>query len=479
MKAPSRDPLRRTTGKAWRQRLSFRVGIAVALLVLGVTAVQTIAFRLVLARYSLDVRQHVIEEGVALARLVARAEVDPETLQRELGPISNFAISLYDRDGRRIAMSRADVETRATLDEAARAGAAAADGAPYYLTELLPGSRTEVVATVGGVGPAAYVGIVEQTTVTTFVEGRTTMLVLITLAALLMALAVTWLLARRLRQSVKATERVVHRMAAGDLSVRLAEAGDDEVGDLVRDFNAMADQLAANVARLEGEETRQKQLFAAFTHEINTPLTAVLGYLESLQMPEVDADEATRKRYVEIAFDQARQLDALADDLTTLSRLDYDGIVLDRTPLDLARIAESEASALRPRAKERDVSIQVVGGPVVAEVDRARLGQVLRNVLDNAMRHASPGSEVRVGVEDGDPKVITITDQGPGIAEEHLAHLGAPLYRPDGARDRSSGGRGLGLAIAKGLVKAHGGELTITSRVGEGTTVRITLGSEA
>jgi signal transduction histidine kinase len=265
-------------------------------------------------------------------------------------------------------------------------------------------------------------------------------------------------------------------MASGDLDARLPGDEDDELGALARDFNVMADRVQALVVSLRAEEARQKTLFATFTHEIGTPLTSVLGYLEALAMPEVDADEATRRRYVAVAYERARQLDALADDLTTLSRLDWDGLPLDRTAEDLGALARREVEALAPEAAARPLTVRVEEGAAVADVDPVRLGQVIRNLLTNAIRHATPGTDVVLAARVvGDEARLTVTDRGEGIAPEHLARLGEPLYRPDASRDRATGGRGLGLAISRGIVRAHGGTLEIRSTVGRGTTVEIRI----
>ena len=460
--------------RSFRHRLSFRIGIAVVLLVLTVTVVQMLTFRMVLMHYSMELRQRAIAEGIGLARIVAQHGTSDEALAQELGAVPDYSVAMYDAEGVLVRASNPDLDAPVALDAAAREGAARAAGAPFFLTPLHPGSPTDVIASVEGADGIRYVGVFDRASVSRFAEGRIVVLIGIGIGTSLLGVLVTWLIARRLRRRIQTTERVVRRMAAGDLSVRLVAEGDDEVGDLERDFNRMADQLAAHVARLEGEESRQKQLFAAFTHEINTPLTSVLGYLESLQMPEIDQDPATRARYVAIAFDQAQQLDALADDLTTLSKLSYDGVKLERSEIDLLELATREANAMRPKASTRGLSIAIEGTSLSVEVDRARLGQVLRNVLDNAIRHAREGSEIRVEV-DASSKSICVRDQGEGIAAEHLERLGSPLYRPDGSRDRASGGRGLGLAIAKGLMRAHGGALRIESRLGLGTDVTITL----
>lgn len=460
-----------------RGRLSVRIGIAILGLVCFVTVVQGIALGLVFLDQMGSVREGLGNEGVALARLALERGVDREALVREVGPLAHLQVAVYDADGTQIAASRAGEHVRTRLDASIQRRASALAGRPLYLTPLRPGAPTDFVVLLDEGGQARFLSFYEDSAPRAFPSARSRVLVGAFVVAVLIALAISWVIARRVRIAIQTTERAVRRMASGDLSARLEETSDDELGQLVRDFNEMAEKLAGHVARLEGEEARRKGLFAAFTHEINTPLTAVLGYLESLGMPEVDADPETRHRYVAVAFDQAQKLDALADDLTTLSRLDYDGIALERAPVDLRAIVQGEIDALAPRAAERRITLRIEGDEVVRDVDRARLGQVVRNLLDNAIRYGALGSEVRVRVAlEGESACIDVVDQGEGIPAEHLPLLGTPLHRVDPSRARTgAGGRGLGLAIARGLCKAHGGTLDITSTEGVGTTVRVRL----
>lgn len=459
-------------------RLSVRIGLAILGLVSFVTIVQGATLALVFLDQMVVVRERLANEGLALARLAVIGDaVDDGSLRRELGPLDHLRVGLYDTDGARVAASHDDPAVRARLDDDLMARARSRRGGALYVTPLRPGAPTDFVIAVEGARGTRYLTFYEDSALRQFPSTRGRILLFASLVAVALALAITWLIARRVRLAIQTTERTVRRMAAGDLSARLEDLGDDELGQLGRDFNAMAAQLARHVARLEAEEASRKALFAAFTHEINTPLTAVLGYLESLRMPEVDADAETRRRYVSVAFDQAQKLDALADDLTTLSKLDYDGIALEREPIDVRRVVQSEMDALAPRASQRAVMLRIEGDEAVADVDRARLAQVVRNLIDNAVRHGAAGSEVlvRIGLVGADV-VIDVVDRGEGIAPEHLERLGTPLYRVDASRARDgAGGRGLGLAIARGLARAHGGTLVIASTPNVGTTVSVRI----
>ena len=452
-----------------------RIGVAILGLVCFVTLAQGIVLGLVFVEQSQAIRETLADEGAALAQLAVARAVGPEELT-ELGPLEHLRVGLYDGGGERLATSHPDPRIRERLDDSLRERARAMAGRPYYVTPLEPGQPTDFIVSVESEGRTRFLSFYEDSAPRAFPTARSRILVGALVVAVLVALLISWVIARRVRIAIQTTEHTVRRMAAGDLSARLEEPGDDELGQLVRDFNEMAEKLALHVARLEKEEERRRALFAAFTHEINTPLTAVLGYLESLGIPQVEEDPETRRRYVAVAFDQAQKLEALADDLTTLSRLDYDGIVLEREPADLRKIAHDEIAAISPRAEERQVTLRVEGDAVVCEIDRARVGQVVRNLLANAVRHAALGTQVCVRIaRAGDLATVEVIDHGEGIPAEHLPLLGTPLYRVDASRARTGGGRGLGLAIAIGLVKAHGGTLEIESTREVGTTVRVTF----
>jgi len=424
--------------------------------------------------------------GLALARLAVMpgsSEERPGARLESLAELEGFAIVLYDADGHIVRTSRDDVQVEPTLSETQRRDALARDGAALIL-RAAPEDPTAAIAAIDPASGASFVGIFEQNTVQQVARGR----ILVSLASaagvVIFSLLLTAWLARRARASLREIEGVVHRMADGDLSVRLPVRSDDEVGRVVSDFNRMADALAtrleelrrAEAARRETEAQRSR-LFAAFTHEISTPLTSVLGYLESLRMSEIDGDPETRHRYVEVAYAQARALDALAEDLATLSRLDFEGLGLERALTDLGALCRTELGALEGRAKERGIRLELTTeGTLTAELDPQRIGQVLRIAADNALRYAPDRSTIRVAVRgDTDAVTLVVSDEGPGVGPEHLAKLGEPLYRADASRTRGTGGRGLGLSIARGIARAHGGELRFDSEPGRGLTLTLSI----
>jgi two-component system OmpR family sensor kinase len=237
----------------------------------------------------------------------------------------------------------------------------------------------------------------------------------------------------------------------------------------------MAARLEGTIEELRRAEARRTRMFAAITHELATPLTSVLGYLESLGMPEVDADVAVRRSYVAVALAQAGAMGALVEDLSTLSRIDFHELDLAPTRFDLASLVRAEVAPFESRGAARGVMLSAdLPQELEAEFDPGRVGQVLRNLLDNAMRHARGLVRVSLSLDD-DLLVLVVNDDGPGMPAEQVGLLGEPLLRLDHSRSRRTGGRGLGLSIAAGIVRAHGGSLTFESTPGHGLEARVTL----
>ena len=209
------------------------------------------------------------------------------------------------------------------------------------------------------------------------------------------------------------------------------------------------------------------------SHELRTPLAAITGYVETLS--EGSVDENTRKRFLSIVQREAQRMQSLVEDLMTLSHVEAEKHDRPSHEIDLGRLAArvvGEVSSLQ--GKER---VEVAGSEPGAIIlgDATQLEQVLRNLIDNALKYADPDQPVRVSVSrNGGRRIkLAVIDRGPGIAPEHLPHLTRRFYRTDPGRSRASGGTGLGLAIVKHIVERHSGELDIASTLGEGTTITL------
>lgn len=278
------------------------------------------------------------------------------------------------------------------------------------------------------------------------------------------------------RQLAK-VDRVLRVMASGDLSARLSLPVDADTAGAVLSFNRMAEQVEQTVEKLRRSDEIRRQLLADVTHELNTPLTSVLGYLETLTMPDLPLSDEKRRALVGVAYEEAVNLRALIDDLTTLSRLDAEGLPMDREPLRLAPVVERVARRLGHLAEERGVPVRTeLDDTVEVRGDAQRLDQVVRNLVENALRHTNPPGDVTVVLRrDGEQAILEVRDRGAGMRPEDLTRLGQRFLRLDRSRARHTGGRGLGLAITMGLVEAHGGRVAFESTLGVGTVVRVWL----
>lgn len=258
-------------------------------------------------------------------------------------------------------------------------------------------------------------------------------------------------------------------VADGDLTVRTGIERKDEVGTLARDVDAMVDRLRELQSRRDDDEAARSHLLAAISHDLRTPLATLRAAVEALQ----DGVASDEPRYLTSMANDVELLTGMVDDLFLIARLDAGKMQLECLPVDLAELADSAAESMAPLAQQREVRVEVDGdAPLRTNADARGVTRVLRNLIDNAVRHAPGGSTVRVELLDGSPQVVRVLDEGAGFSKEFLASAFEAFSRADTARTRDAGA-GLGLAIAKGLVEAQGG--TIWAEPGPGGAVAFTL----
>ena len=287
------------------------------------------------------------------------------------------------------------------------------------------------------------------------------------LIAGLAAVAVTLALSSRILRPVERLTEAAQRMEKGDLTVRVPVTSEDEIGQLAHAFNSMAGSLAQ-------QEQLRRNMVTDVAHELRTPLTNLRGYLEAARDDLVPADAAL----VDNLYEETMLLSRLVADLQELAQAEAGQLTLLRQPTSLAGIVEQAVAILRPQANAKGLAL-TVGLPAnlpLVDVDPERVGQVLRNLLNNAVAHTSEGGEITVTARAADAEVaVSVHDTGTGIAPEHLPYVFDRFYRADKSRARQTGGAGLGLAIAKQLVVAHGGSISVESAPGQGTTFTFTV----
>ncbi len=238
---------------------------------------------------------------------------------------------------------------------------------------------------------------------------------------------------------------------------------------------AAAVGILRDVTALERNEAMRRRFVADVSHELRTPVSSIAAAAETLAETEPDDPEAPR--LVDLVRRQARRMRDLIDDLTDLSLIENGSVVLVRETVDLRDLAAETAEELGATARSRDVAIRVESeNGIAVEGDRRRLGQILRNLLDNAVKFSPPGGTVRIAVSetDGRPSIV-VEDEGPGIPAAEQDRIFQRFYQVDRSRSKVRPGTGLGLAIVKHLVQLHGAEVTVTSEPGSGSAFRVTF----
>ncbi|NKY38033.1 HAMP domain-containing histidine kinase [Cellulomonas septica] len=283
------------------------------------------------------------------------------------------------------------------------------------------------------------------------------------------AAAVSLVLTRRIGGSLAAVSTAATSLGAGHYDVRVPSPGlGTEFDDLSESFNRLAD-------RLEEAQRLRGRLLADLAHEVRTPVATIKGYLEAVEDGVQPLDATT----IAVLHEQADRLTRLAADLAAVTHAEAGDVVLEAEPTPPRDLVDAAVNAAQERAAARGVTLTGAATPGLPAVlaDRHRMSQVMDNLVTNALRHTPSGGEIVIRAErEGDGVRVVVTDTGEGIPPEHLTHVFDRFYRVGTARDRASGGSGIGLAISKALVEAHGGSIRAASAgPGRGATFTVRL----
>ena len=293
-------------------------------------------------------------------------------------------------------------------------------------------------------------------------------LIIAGLAAMAAGLVFVTFFTRQALSPVRGLTSAARMLGSGDLTYRVPESRNDEIGELASTFNEMATDL-------ESAELNRKRMTADIAHELRTPLTNIQGYLEAILDGVVEPDRET----INSLHSQTVHLARLIDDLRLLSVAEAGALHLETMPDSLGAVLIETVGSFEPRAAELGISLDVLVADDLppVELDRTRMRQILANLIENAMQHTPAGGSVQVMAEYDSPDcvVFRVSDTGTGIPASELDRIFDQFYRVDPSRNRATGGAGLGLTIVKRLVEAHGGKLSVTSTPGEGTSFRVEL----
>jgi signal transduction histidine kinase len=298
-----------------------------------------------------------------------------------------------------------------------------------------------------------------------------TLAIILLLFASGIAMILGYFLSTTVTERILSLKEAAERIAAGNLETRVPVTGRDELSALAISFNQMAGQLQAADQKQKELETLRRDLVAWASHDLQTPLTSMRAILEALADGVVDDPEMV-KRYLATAQRDVLSLSALIDDLFQMSQLDTGGFPLNRVLSSLSDLVSDTLESFSELAYRESVKLD---GHVESNVDPVlmdtqAIGRVLNNLVGNALRHTRSGGSIDVRVQrTGRGVEVSVRDTGEGIRAEDLPHIFERFYRGEKSRNRGTGGAGLGLAIAQGIVRAHGGEIGVESEPGKGT----------
>jgi len=270
---------------------------------------------------------------------------------------------------------------------------------------------------------------------------------------------------------LEAVELTAEEIAAGDLSARMPEsAPGSEVGRLVASLNTMLSRIEESFAARAESENKLRRFVADASHELRTPITAIRGFSELHRQGAVKGEEPTRELIARIEG-ESKRMGSLVEDLLLLARLDQ-AREMESRPVDLTHLLEDAVASARAAGPNHSVSLEIPNEEVFTLGDEVRIHQVVANLLANARAHTPAGTAIKVSLREVTDGIdIDVADNGPGLTEEDQKRIFERFYRADPSRVRVDGeGSGLGLSIVDAVMRAHGGSVSVKSKLGEGAT---------
>lgn len=295
--------------------------------------------------------------------------------------------------------------------------------------------------------------------------------------AFVVIIFVSRLVAARISRPIVEIAGIVAEIKAGDLGRELPVRSQDEIGRLAELINEMTSKVRQDIEQLQKLERFRSEFLGNVSHELRTPIFSLKGFLETLLEGAIN-DPKVNRTFTEKAYHHASRLDTLLTDLIEISRIESGEMKMSFRYFDTVAFLETVREDFSDEARKKDqkLVLQAQFPEMLAFGDKERLHEALGNIVNNAIKYSPKGATIILGSIEKERTVhISVTDNGPGIPEEHLSRIFERFYRVDKNRSREVGGTGLGLAIAKHIVEAHGSRITVASEVGKGSTFTFAL----
>ena len=325
------------------------------------------------------------------------------------------------------------------------------------------------------------IGVIRLAIPLTEVESQIRVLYRVVLAAgavaAIFALGLGYFISKSIASPISQMKEIAGHLSRGDFSRRVNIGSKDELGDLARSLNRMADELQLKIDNLKKVDKVRTDFVANVSHELKTPLTSIKGFVETLEDGALD-DKENAKKFISIIKKHTEGLNNIVNDLLSLSELELGRDRVNKSKFDLKELIDEVilgfGHALSVKGEKLDFKCK--GSNFKIQADRMKIEQVLVNIIDNAIKYSKEAGLVLVSLlEEKNKVIVSVKDNGIGIPPEHLNRIFERFYRVDKARSRQFGGTGLGLAIVKHIVLLHSGTVDIESQVNNGTEVTISL----
>ncbi len=299
-----------------------------------------------------------------------------------------------------------------------------------------------------------------------FLRALNSILLCTGIVSLICSIVIAWLLSRRISNPITKIISIAGEISKGNYETRFqGEVNTKELSDLIHSINHLATSL-------HEQEGLRKQLTADVAHELRTPLTSIGTFLEAMIE---GVWEPTGDR-LQSCYEEIQRITKLVRDLEQLAKVESDNLKLQKEPFDILQVIQTVSSYFELEQKNKNLEIQIDGHSCTVVADKDRISQVLLNLLSNAMKYSKDDGHVKIHVWETDTMVqVRIQDDGIGIPKEELAFVFERFYRADKSRNRKTGGAGIGLAIVKSIVTAHGGNVWVESELGKGSCFYVSL----
>ena len=291
------------------------------------------------------------------------------------------------------------------------------------------------------------------------------------------SIVISFIISKTLLSPIQGMTSAAEAMADGDFSKKINVESEDEIGILATTFNDMAARIETMLEELKNAEMLRREFVANVSHELRTPLTSIRTYAETISENR-EIPEETEEEFLRVIINESDRMTKIVQDLLELSRFDSGHATMAVEPFSIEKSVRDVYAAIALEARKRGhaLNLDLEGNLPVIKGDRARIEQVLMNIITNALKYTPDGGTIDINGRASDGSVrIRIDDTGIGIPKEDLTRVFDRFYRVDRARARESGGTGLGLSIAMEIVAMHGGDISIDSQPGKGTSVTVSL----